>query len=87
MKIKKLIWKDLLSNSEKSEGFIDLKAKVESLNLTFKIKNYNTYTDVKPLNNLYLKFNKDIYEFSNIDEAKEKAQLLYKEFVLKTFFE
>lgn len=89
MSIKKLIWRDNITEKGKEKGMFYIMADVLELNLKYSIRNYKYYSD--PITDKFYFFSSlsdtNVEEFNTLEEAYKRAQEHFKEYVLDKFFE
>ena len=87
MKIKKLKWKDNITQfgKELHPNAIQLISSVEDLDLYYSIQNHMNMNDIKNIIYLYIK--SKYIMCSSIKEAKEKAQEHFLKTVMKLYFQ
>ncbi len=88
MDIKKLNWRDNITDVGKEDGLFEILADVKELGITYHIRNYKYFGD-KIINKYYIFTESDleIVECDSIELGKEIAQEHFKQKVLKLFFD
>lgn len=89
MEIKKLNWRDNVTDIGKKQGLFETLSDVKELGVTYHIRNYKYFGDKMEENKFYLMTERqlDAIECDNIEDAKLKAQEHFKQTVLKLFFD
>jgi hypothetical protein len=89
MNVKKLNWRDNITDIGKNSGLFEILADVKELGITYHIRNYKFYGD--KVSDKYYMFSSnndtDIVECDDIDFGKEIAQEHFKQTILKLFFD
>jgi hypothetical protein len=97
MNIKKLNWRDNITDIGKKSGLFEILADVKELDITYHIRNYKFYSDkASPFENLEVFTGDKYYMFSSnstemiecdsVEFGKEIAQEHFKQTILKLFF-
>ena len=88
MEIKKLNWKDNITNIGKERGLFEILSEVKELGITYHIRNYK-YLDNGISDKFYLfqSNSNKVIEFADIEDAKLKAQENFRQTILNLFFE
>ena len=89
MNIKKLNWRNNVTDVGKERGLFEILSDVKELGITYHIRNWKYYGDKLEQNKFYFFCASDdnIIECDNLDDAKSKAQEHFKQTVLKLFFD
>jgi hypothetical protein len=89
MNIKKLNWRDNITDVGKEQGLFEILSDVKELNITYHIRNWKYFGDKMEKDKIYLMSERqfDVIECDNIEDAKLKAQEHFKQTVLKLFFD
>lgn len=89
MEIKKLNWRDNITDVGKEQGLFEILSDVKELRITYHIRNYKYWGD--SISNKYYFFQENnessVIECDTVEDAKLKAQEYFKQTVLKLFFE
>jgi hypothetical protein len=88
MEIKKLNWRDNVTDVGKEQGLFEILSDVKELGITYHIRNYKYWGDDVSNKYYFFQSNGDaMIECDTIDDAKLKAQEHFKQTVLKLFFD
>ena len=88
MEIKKLNWRDNITDDGKTRGLFEILSDVKELGITYHIRNYKYWGDDVSDKYFFFQANGDnMIECDTVDDAKVKAQEYFKQTVLKLFFD
>jgi hypothetical protein len=88
MNIKKLNWRDNITDIGKKSGLFEILADVKELDITYHIRNYKFYSD--KAGDKYYMFSSnstEMIECDSVEFGKEIAQEHFKQTILKLFFD
>jgi len=86
MNIKKLNWRDNITDIGKKSGLFEILADVKELDITYHIRNYKFYSD-KADDKYYMFSSNDTEMIDSVEFGKEIAQEHFKQTILKLFFD
>ena len=88
MNIKKLNWRDNITDIGKNSGLFEILADVKELGITYHIRNYKYWGDSITDKYYFFQSNgEEMLECDSVDDAKLKAQEYFKQTILKLFFD
>ncbi len=88
MNIKKLNWRDNITDIGKNSGLFEILADVKELGITYHIRNYKYWGDSITDKYYFFQANgEEMLECDSVDDAKLKAQEHFKQTILKLFFD